>query len=124
MTKRKYLTKPQKRRLLDGYGWKCAGPGCQEEIAENATGRFVDTGNRVVRFDHIHQLAMDGGNEFENFRPLCMDCDAVKTRNDAKARAKVRRIKGVTKKRLKRKIQSKGFDTRLRKKMNGTVIER
>lgn len=57
-----------------------------------------------VELDHIHQLAMGGPDVADNLRPLCEPCHKIKTRNDAKARGKVRRLRGETCNGPKRKI--------------------
>jgi len=46
----------------------------------------------------------------ENLRTRCMACHEEKTTKEAKVRAKIRRIRGENKPKLKRKIQSRGFD--------------
>lgn len=70
-----------------------------------------------VDLDHIHQLAMGGPDDAANLRPLCEPCHKIKTRNDAKARAKVRRLRGETCTAPRKKITSRGFDRTRRKKM-------
>lgn len=109
MTRRR-LTPKQRQRLLAEYGGKCA-----------ECGDSLDGLPWVA--DHIHQLAMGGGNEWENFRPLCQPCTRVKDREDAGRRGKVRRLSGLNKQRAKRRIQSPGFDKTLRKRMDGTVVK-
>ena len=74
------MTPARRQRIMDAYDGRCAACGDNE-------GPFD--------IDHIHQLAMDGGEEDENLQPLCRDkteCHKRKTRSDAKIRAKVRRI--------------------------------
>ena len=69
-----------------------------------------------IEWDHTHQIAMGGADDADNLRPLCVPCHAKKTRADAAARAKVRRLTGANTQRPKRKIGG-----RYRKKMDGTV---
>jgi 5-methylcytosine-specific restriction endonuclease McrA len=74
--------------------------------------------------DHIVSLWMGGGHEPSNWQCLCVDCHRrEKTPADAKARAKVKRLERkadpVTRK--PSRMQSRGFDKSLRRKMNGTI---
>lgn len=77
-----------------------------------------------VEWDHIHQHSASGDNTDENIRPLTPVEHRAKTRADAKARAKVRRIRGETKAGPKAKIQSRGFSKTHRRKMSGEVVPR
>ena len=43
-------------------------------------------------FDHIIALAIGGADEIENLRAVCPPCHAVKTKDDVKRAAKVKRI--------------------------------
>lgn len=78
----------------------------------------------TTEWDHVHQHATGGADDAENLRPLCEPCHKIKTRNDAKARGKVRRLRGETCNGPKRPINSRGFDKTRRRKMNGTVEAR
>jgi len=77
--------------------------------------------------DHRHAVALGGGNELDNLALLCIGCHAEKTRRDVKAIAKAKRIArklAGTWPKHGRKLQSRGFDKRLRKKLDGTVEAR
>ena len=74
--------------------------------------------------DHMHQKATGGDDHPDNYRALCKPCHTVKSRKDAKVRAKIKRLRGETKQGPKAKIQNRGWDTRYRKKFNGTVERR
>lgn len=76
--KRRYLSDAEKAVLVEKHEFCCA------ECGEPGV---------TFEFDHTHQLATDGGNEIENFRPLCTPCHKIKTKADAKVRAKERRIR-------------------------------
>lgn len=47
--------------------------------------------------DHILPLWLKGKNDRANLEGLCADCHAVKTKAEAKARAKCKRLAGETK---------------------------
>lgn len=79
-----------------------------------------------VIWDHRVPLAIGGTNDLSNMEPHhAGPCAKMKTALDAKARAKVKRI-------IKReadgpkpsRLQSRGFQKTLRKKLNGTVVRR
>lgn len=76
----------------------------------------------TTEWDHVFQHAMGGPDVPDNLRPLCGPCHKVKTRIDAKARGKVRRLRGETGNGPKRPLNSRGFDKTRRRKMNGTVV--
>ena len=84
-----------------------------------------------IDWDHDKALAKGGKNSAENFQALCPPCHKVKTKNDIQAIAKTKRHqkkrqveRGERTARTKQKMQSRGFDQRLRKKMDGTVEHR
>jgi hypothetical protein len=111
--RRRYLTKKQKERLLDAYGWTC--PGLLFPRIECGEYFYVP-GDAI--FDHYDQVSLSGDNSFENFQPLCPRCNDIKTYgpggekricsagSDANKRAKLRRKNRVRPKKL---IQSRGF---------------
>jgi 5-methylcytosine-specific restriction endonuclease McrA len=114
MTRRR-LSPKRRAELLARYDGRCAE--CRDPLGA------------VWHADHIHQLAMGGGNELENFRALCVPCHARKSRHDSTARKKVRHITGANKPKPKRiwpsgKIQGRGFPKDIRRKMDGTVERR
>ena len=88
-----------------------------------------------IRFDvdHVQRLDALGKHEPNNWQALCVPCHADKTRTDnreAKKGARVRGEKGQRARRERRggsmiksasKIQSRGFQKNVRRKMNGTV---
>ena len=84
---------------------------------------FIEAGERID-IDHVHQLATGGADDESNMRPLHPWCHAIKTREDAKVRGKIRRLNGTTKKRAGKPIRSRGFDRSKTRKFNGTVIPR
>ena len=78
-------------------------------------------------YDHFIPLALGGPDTDDNLRPLHRrPCDAIKTALDVKRIAKAerlrKRINGT--RRVRKKIESPGFDKRLRKKMSGEVVKR
>ena len=77
--------------------------------------------NTVI--DHPITLWMGGPDEDDQLVYLCGPCDKIKTAKDAGDRAKVKRIiaRENGTRRERQPIKSAGFNTRLRKKFNGTV---
>jgi len=84
-----------------------------------------------VDLDHTIPVAIGGKNTADNIKLLCRDCHDAKTRLDVKMIAKADRqgIRSGQQKRRKEKtvtrspkIQSRGFDKKLKKKMNGEVV--
>ena len=81
-------------------------------------------------YDHSQPLALGGKNEVDNFYALCPECHSHKTKADQEAIARANRRSGKTGQDKRRKerdrplIQSRGFDKRYKKKMNGEVVER
>lgn len=83
--------------------------------------------------DHIVRLDAGGKHELENWQLLCVPCHKEKTRVDNREAKKGRRIRGESgqvKRRKARggsmirsasKIQSRGFNKAMRKRMNGKV---
>ena len=86
------------------------------------------TGQKIER-EHVHETALGGADEPENWRYSHAECHAEVT-NGSKATtagsskhriAKTRRLRGANKPKIKRKIPNRGFDKRYRRKFDGTV---
>ena len=78
-------------------------------------------GAEPVEVDHIVAVCFGGGNEPDNLQGLCRACHLKKTRNDVRFNAKARRII----KKLSGEKRPRHFGhSRLRRKMNGEVVER
>ena len=112
MTDRKSISKAMRARVILAYHGRCA----------KCCKRF-EAGERID-IDHVHQLATGGADDESNMRPLHPWCHAIKTREDAKVRGKIRRLNGTTPKRAGKPIRSRGFDRSKTRKFNGTVIPR
>lgn len=112
MTKRRTITKAMRRAVIESFHGRCAR--CCKSF---------EPGERVD-IDHHHQLATGGADEFLNWRPLHPWCHAIKTREDAKVRGKIRRLNGTTPKRRGKPIRSRGFDTSKSRRLDGTVVSR
>jgi 5-methylcytosine-specific restriction endonuclease McrA len=111
MTCRRYLTAKAKAEIYWAQYENC------DECGDDVT-----LGN--IEWDHILPLCLGGSNDEDNWHGLCRKCHAKKTRHEAAMRAKADRIRKAwlgEKKRRGRKMQSRGFDTRWRKRMNGRV---
>lgn len=109
---RRRLTDKQKQTLLVQFNRRC--DECKQPFAEKET----------IDWDHIVPLVFGGTNELSNFRPLHDGCHKPKSIREYKDAAKGRRLRGETKKRAKKKIQSPGFDKRFTRKLDGTVVKR
>ncbi len=83
--------------------------------------------------EHLHALALGGDDTPENRRLVHWSCADIKTRgtkattagSDIQQIAKGKRLRGETGQgRMKRKIQSRGFDKTKTRRLDGTVIPR
>lgn len=96
----------------------CAGPGCARRIPCQG-----------MAYDHAVPLWAGGKDVPENLQALCETCHAAKTKREAFERAKADRIRAKLAgdtgprggHRRKAKIQSRGFDKTLRRKLDGRV---
>lgn len=79
---RRTLTPLQKRGVYVNYDCRCANFARCGTVFRGVKSVFC--------FDHTHALCLGGGNEDENFRPLCRDCTMAKNRADARALEKAR----------------------------------
>ena len=81
-----------------------------------------------LELDHVIPLEQGGQDADFNIEPLCRKHHAEKTRRDIHAIAKARRLRIAadpeTRKKTAKPIRSRGFDTSLRKRMDGTVEKR
>lgn len=115
---RKSFTPKQRQGVFSAYDGVCAG--CDEPLR----GKW--------QVDHRVPLELNGPHDPSNWQPLCGQdmngCHVAKTREDIKRIAAARRIRKREAEGAKastiqsaREIQPRGFDKRLRKKMDGTV---
>lgn len=111
ITQKKTITYPARsrfpkrayRQILRAYRCRCAV----------CAGRLTRLGG--VEFDHVIAIALDGPDTLDNLRPLCPSCHKHKTRSDQKLIAKNRR--------LQRQHDGKPKRNKLRRKMDGTVVD-
>ena len=122
MTERKSLSPRRKRDIAKRRNW-IAGhePLCLEagQVVLLSTGKPPE-------YDHIHALGMGGSDDIENMQPMTPGAHKAKTRDDSKARGKIRRLTGANKPKRKfnwPKGRKLGWDG-LRKKLNGKVEAR
>ena len=101
------MSPARRQRIITRDGGKC----CQ---CPNTGGPFI--------VDHISPLWISGNDDDDNLWTLCEACNKIKTARDMGTIAKSKRILGITKTGPKKKIQSRGFDTRFKKKLNGNVV--
>lgn len=108
-TPRRSMTKARRLRIYLRCNGRCV---CGAKVPMEGT---------VI--DHPITLWMGGPDEDDQLVYLCGPCDKIKTAKDAGDRAKVKRIiaRENGTRRPRKAIKSAGFNTRLRKKMNGTV---
>lgn len=109
MTARRSMTPARKRRIAQAYNW-CTPQGAQLAL-ERGKVVLLATGT-PPEFDHIHQLAMGGTDSDDNLRPLTPADHKDKTRADAKARGKVRRLSGQNKPKRKYNWPKRKLPTR------------
>jgi len=112
---RRAMTKARKRRIWeahDGLCYHCGEP--------------VDMFGPDVRYDHRIGVWFTERDEDEDVSPAHTWCDAPKTSSDQTKIAKTKRLikKGLGQPRKPSRLKSAGFDKRLRKKMDGTVVRR
>lgn len=110
------MTPARRKRILAAHGNRCAIPGCAMP--------------EPYEIDHKQALARGGKDSDDNLWPLCKQHHKEKTFGawgrklgaDLFEIAKTKRLKRKQGPKVsKRAIQSRGFDTRYRKKMNGKV---
>lgn len=127
MPRRPSTTAAQKLKVLEKHGGHAYCAACGFPFALH-----------FIEYDHVHPLALGGEHTVENLRPVCKTCHKAKTSgtgatthgSDIGNISKTRRLEKARKaqedgekkaKKMKPKIQSRGFDKRFKKKMNGKV---
>lgn len=115
--KRKKFSPKTREAVKAAYDGLCAR--CEEPLG------------KVFDLDHIIEHDLMGSDEIDNLVPLHPECHRVKTSARAPVLAHVHRLfkretEGPRPSRMKSggKLQSAGFDKRLRKHMNGAVSRR
>lgn len=118
--KRKSFTAREVASVFIKYEARCAK--CREKVS---------LGNYNI--DHIIRLDALGKHELENWQLLCVPCHKPKSVVDNWEAKKGARVRGETGQRAKRerrggsmiksasKLQSRGFQKNVRRRMNGTV---
>lgn len=102
-----------KKAALQRANRKCEVSGCGAYLSLNR-----------YHYDHITPAKMGGDASLENCQIACWSCHAVKTKDDVARIAKSRRIE---RKRLGIKKDSRmpgSRNSRWKKKMDGSVVER
>ena len=119
---RRFLTPAGQKRNADRRNWIAdREPLCLE------AGQVVllSTGEKP-EWDHIHQLALGGGNEDDNLRPMTPEAHAEKSKRDSQARKMVRHWTGANKEKPKRpwpKGRKFGWEG-WKKKLSGKAVRR
>jgi 5-methylcytosine-specific restriction endonuclease McrA len=98
-----------KRRILDRQGWRCAITGAEFRDGVKA------------EFDHITPLWLGGQNRESNLQAITAKAHRAKTSTEAKVRAKVNANQI---KRVLGKKKSSLSNSRFKKKIDGTVVDR
>jgi len=110
MENRKHLTQKQRIKLMLFQNGYC--PVCNNKLKP---------GN--IEYDHIQALVHGGDNDPDNWRAICaVPCHRDKTRRDAQAGAKVKRL-AFGKPRKGQPLPGSRA-SRWKRKMDGTVVER
>lgn len=111
-TPRKSMHYARKRAICAARGWVTTdGHMIALERTKACHRRPVTLHDgRPVNFDHVHQLATGGTDTNDNVRPISEAGHKPKTKADNQTRAKIRRITGQNKPKVKAKIQGRGFD--------------
>ena len=113
-TQRKSMTPAKRRAVIERAGVCCEHPGC--------------TMSQSLEIDHIIPLELGGADHPDNCQALCYWHHKEKTKADIKRIAKARRLRKkenpLERTPPKRKIQSKGFNKRLKRGLNGEVVPR
>lgn len=113
MKRKRFSARVLTARLL-AYGGRCAACDCK-------TG-----GPAGLEWDHITPLELGGDDEIQNLQPLCRACHKAKTADDVKSIRKAerqrQRVMGVG--RQTRSPLPGGKGSRLKRKINGQVVER
>lgn len=123
MFKRRSMTLALKREIAAFNGWRTP----QGETVCIEKGEIVTLHDGVkLENDHEVQLALGGKDEIENMRPMTPAEHKHKSADDARARAKDRRLTGQNKPRPKRRFpKGRGFGWKgWRKKIDGTAERR
>ena len=114
MIPRRNISRAMRTRIMERHDWKCM-------ICGDTNGPFD--------LDHDIPLGVGGRDDEDNLRPLCRaDCHKKKTKRDARIIAKVRRQMNMRldvapkRKKWSRPIANRGFDSRLTKKLDGSVV--
>jgi 5-methylcytosine-specific restriction endonuclease McrA len=120
---RRKLTPSQKAEIREGQGELCFA--CSEPLDD-------DPALGPTEYDHVVALALGGADEPENICAMHQQCHRGhdgKTSRDMRMIRKADRQRrkheeGRGRKRKGKPIQSRGFDGRWRKKLNGEVVRR
>ena len=118
------LTKTEKaRKILDQNG-RC-GCGCGERLVKGS----IEFDHTIAVEDRPADKPYTRAEEYQLQKALTTDCHKIKTKYEAALRAHIRRLEKEhnsqpKRKRVKKKIQSPGFDKRFKQKVDGTVVPR
>ncbi len=114
MTRRRYLTSIERYRVMAVQRWRC-GCGCGAPVWPGGP----------VEYDHTLPLALGGLEKPDS--ALTSWCHTTKTKLDVKRISKADRQRKAhrgEKVRKGRKLEGRGFDKHIRKRMDGTVEAR
>ena len=99
MSARVRISTTKRVKLITDHGEACAECGISLRL-------------KAWHLDHVIPLAMGGDDEPHNWQPLCHACHLDKTKAEAPARAKAKRLEAAhkgAKAPPARKLQSRGF---------------
>lgn len=115
MSDRKRLTKSQRVDVLHAAGGVC-----------HICGEVINAARERFEVEHVIPIGLGGADDVTNWRPAHQSCHRDKTRSDVRKIAKARRVKAKHEGTFRppRKIVPGSKVHRLKKKLDGSVIDR
>lgn len=112
--KRKKFSQKERERLLVLNGFRCYLSGIEIKPGD------------AFEIEHVIPLALGGTNDDDNLRLALCDPHKAKTKADVGSIAKAKRLekKADPLTRKPSRMQSRGFQTNLTKRFDGTVVPR
>ena len=124
---RKEFSRATKRAAWERCGGRCEGWILDDPNHFHGSGFVccapIDVGS--FHYDHIDNVWTSQDNSLENCQVLCVPCHKEKTKRDVKQIAKSKRIQDKRIKALtSKRPMAFGRNSSLKRKMNGTIVER
>ncbi|MEL6859273.1 MAG: HNH endonuclease signature motif containing protein [Pseudomonadota bacterium] len=128
MTRTNDFTPATKRKARERSGGTCEVHRISKELRKVWYSALpLECNRKGEEVDHIIPETNGGSRDLSNAAYLCKLCHAIKTVVDNKMAKKANRLQGLTGQSKRRaengsQIQSRGFDKRFKRKMNGQVV--